>query len=120
MQTNQFKGPMVVSQMVFWNSEFLGVIRPDGHILKFNCQDGSRQIWLIVGSIITVLEWAVYLNKVEPQTFDKLRQHLLQLYKMNQNGHQGKDTSRYLNKVSSLVEAYWDRLEDLNYGTNKV
>ena len=66
---HQFKGPMVVSQMAFWNSEFMGVIPPDGHILKFNCQDGSGEIWLVVGLIITVLEWAVQLDKVETQSF---------------------------------------------------
>ena len=109
MKTYQLKGPVVMSQMVFWNSEFLGVIDTQGNILKFNSQDGSGLIWGCVGEIITVLEWSVQLGKVETQTFTKLRRHLLSLYKLNKR-QRTRRSEKYLNKVFALVDSYQDRL----------
>lgn len=106
----QFKGPMVVCQM---HSEFLGVIDSQGHILKFDSGDGSSLIWGCVGEIITVLEWAVQLDKVEPQTFTELRRHLLSLYKLNKR-QRTRRSQKYLNKVFTLVDDYWDRLLNKN------
>ena len=40
-----FNSPMVVCQMAFWHSEFLGVIDSQGNILKFNSEDGSGRVW---------------------------------------------------------------------------
>ena len=106
---HQFKSPVVVCQMAFWNSEFLGVIRPDGHILKFNSQDGSGLVWGCVGEIITVLELAVQLDKVESQTFTEFRRHLLFLHKLSKH-KLSRRSEKYLNDVFSLVDAYQDRL----------
>ena len=107
---HQFKGPMVVCQMAFWDSEFLGVIDAQGNILKFNSEDGSGLVWGCVGEMITVLEWGVQLDKVEPQTFTVFRRHLLFLHKHKLS----RRSEKYLNKVFTLVDAYWDRLLNRN------
>ena len=68
MKKPKLKGPSVVTKMVFWNSEFLGVIDAQGNILKFDSEDGSNLIWGCVGEIITVLEWAVQLSMYNQST----------------------------------------------------
>ena len=95
MVQEAFKGPRVVCQMAFWHSEFLGVIDAQGNILKFNCENGSGLVWGCVGEIITVLEWGVQLDKVEPQTFTEFRRHLLFLHKLNQR-HLTQRSQKYL------------------------
>lgn len=109
---NHFKGPGVVCQMAFWHSEFLGVIDSQGNILKFDCQDGSSPVWGLVGEIITVLESAVQLDKVETRTFTELRHHLLSLHKLNKHklSQRSGFYEKYLNEVFALVDSYWDRL----------
>ena len=71
----------------FWDSQ--------GHILKFNSQDGSALLWGCIGEMRTVLEWAVQLDKVEPQTFTEFRRHLLFLHKLNQH-HLTQRSQKYL------------------------
>ena len=110
--TEPLKGPRVFNEMVFCEAEFLGVLQADGRLLKFRCEEGCGAVWGEIGDIITVLEWAVRLNKIEPPTFIQLRKYLLCLFNIHKNFYLYKkfQTSRYLNEVSSYVDAYWDRL----------